>query len=97
MWKQLAVACAALAFATQAASQTVIEKAKQREAQEQQKKQQQQQAQKKAAPAPAAGTGATRNPITKKIGERCNRNADGRKLSGDARKRYMDQCMQGKG
>lgn len=91
MLKQLAVACVALAFATPAAAQSIIEKAKQREAQ------QQQQQQKKAGAGQPAGTGATRNPITKKVGERCNRNADSRKLNGDARKRYMDQCMQGKG
>ena len=92
MLKQLAVACVALGFATQVAAQNVIEKAKQREAQQQQQQQQQQKA-----GTQSSSAGATRNPVTKKVGEKCNRNADGRKLSGDARKRYMDQCMQGKG
>ena len=97
MLKHVAVACVALAFATQAASQSIIEKAKQRQAQEQkaqqpQQKAQQQQQQQQASDG-QAGAGASNSLFSSK---RCNRSADGKKLSGEARKRYVDQCMKGK-
>jgi hypothetical protein len=93
MLKQLAVACVALAFATQAASQSIIEKAKQqREAQQKQQKQQQQ----KAGAGQSAASDAGKNPIYKKRRDHCNRQADAQKLGGDARKRHFDQCMEGK-
>ena len=90
---KVAVACVALAFATQASAQSIIERAKQREAQQKQQQQQQQQQQQKKDAAGQAGAGASNTLYTSK---RCNRSADGKKLSGEARKRYVDQCMQGK-
>ena len=94
MLKLVAVA-AALAFATQASAQSVIDKAKQKQQQEQQQQKQQQQQQKASA---AQGTsGAPRNPLKKKKYEDCSRKADAQKLSGDAHKRNVDQCMQAKG
>ena len=94
MLKQLAVACVALAFATQAASQSIIEKAKQREAQQQQ--QQKKQQQQRAGAGQSAPSDAGKNPIYKKRRDQCNRQVDAKKLNGDARRRSFDQCMEGK-
>ena len=85
MLKHVALACLALAFATQAAAESVIEKAK-RQAQEQ--KQQQ-----KAGAGQSAPSEAGKNPTYKKKSANCNRQADARKLGSDARKRHVDACM----
>jgi Ni/Co efflux regulator RcnB len=84
MLKLIAVACVALAFASEAAAQSVIDKAK---AQEQ--KQQQQKAQEKQ----AAAKNAQETPHMKKVRADCNAKADGKKLKWQARKRYMDDCV----
>ena len=88
MFKLVAVACVALAFATQAASQNVIQKAQKAE---QEKAQQQQQ--KKAQEQQAAAKKGPESPHMKKARANCNAKADGQKLKGDARKRYMDDCV----
>ena len=85
MFKLVAVACVALAFATQAASQNVIQKAQKAE---QEKTQQQQKAQEQ-----AAAKKGPESPHMKKARANCNAKADGQKLKGDARKRYMADCV----
>ena len=85
MFKLVAVACVALAFATQASSQNVIQKAqKAQEQKDQQQKAQEQQARAKK---------DQESPVMKKARANCNAKADGQKLKGDARKRYMADCV----
>ena len=85
MLKLVAVACVALAFATQAAAQNVIQKAQKAE----QQKAQEKQAQEKQ----AAAKKNPEAPHMKKARANCTAKADGQKLKGDARKRYMDDCV----
>jgi len=93
MFKLVAVACLALAFATHSAAQSVIQKAQQAE---QKKAQEQKAQQQKAQEQKAQGQQASKSqesPHMKKARANCNAKADGQKLKGDARKRYMDDCV----
>jgi Ni/Co efflux regulator RcnB len=85
MLKLIAAACAALALAAPAAGQNILQKAqKAQEQKDQQQKAQEQQAAAKKGP---------EGPHMKKARATCNAKADGQKLKGEARRRYMADCV----